>query len=56
MVLNHVVVVFDSGEVVQGVITGTHNNGGGGIFLHADGALEPAERTFAEMTSMTVTA
>ena len=55
-VVNYVVAVFDTGEVVRGVITGTHNDNGGGIFLHADGAELPAKRTFAEMTSLTVVA
>jgi hypothetical protein len=54
--LNHVVVVFDDGEVVQGVISGCHNDNGGGIYLLADGAELPAKRKFSEMTSITVTA
>ena len=56
MFVNHVVVVFDSAEVVTGIITGTHNEKGGGIYLHADGAAEPAKRYFDEMTTMTVIA
>lgn len=54
MFLNHVVVVFEGGETVIGVITGTFNELGGGFFLHADGAELPAKRKFSEMRSMTV--
>lgn len=56
MFFNHVVVIFDSGETVSGLITGTFNENGGGIYLHADGAAEPAARRFSEMLSMTVIA
>ena len=53
---SYVVAVFDTGEVVQGWISGTHNDDGGGFYLFADGAEMPAKRHFSELSSLTVVA
>lgn len=55
MNFDHCVVVFDNGRTLSGIITGTFNEGGCGIYVQAPNT-EPVPVRFSEITSLTVTA
>jgi hypothetical protein len=57
MNFNHCAVVFDNSNKppLVGIITGTFNEGGGGIYVQPEGK-QPVAVHFSEVTSITITA
>jgi hypothetical protein len=55
MFFNEVVIVLDDAKVIAGLITGTFNENGGGVFVQPTNE-QPQPVRFSAMTSMTVVA
>ena len=53
MFFNQVVVIYDNGSTLSGLITGTFNESGGGVFIQ-EADKEPVMVNFSAIISMTV--